>query len=91
MTDNDKLMAFGTWLELRLRTLQAELFSLGINAQQPPARIRVKAGQLEAMAHVTRAFKDLYQGELKTFKEEYLDIKPEQDEDEKESHGSSGD
>lgn len=83
---NDKMLAFGTWLGSRIQVLQAELMALSVNAQAPAARIRVKAGQLEGYAHIYGAFKELYNGDLKSFNESYLGIQPEK-EDEKESDG----
>lgn len=82
MTEQDKLMAFGSWLTTRSQTLQAELFATATNGKQPDAAVRVKAGHVEAMAHVLASFRSLYQNDLAKWTEEYLGVTPKQEEEE---------
>jgi hypothetical protein len=84
MSDLDKMMAFGSWLSARAQQLQLELYSLSVNSKVPVDAIRVKAGHIEATGHVLAAFKDLYNGDINKFMEEYLGQRPEED---KESEG----
>ncbi len=87
MSDHDKMMAFGNWLTQRGTQLQNELFSLSINVKAPVDAMRIKAGHFEATAHILAAFKDLYNGDLNKFMEEYLGQEPEEEDDKESTHG----
>jgi hypothetical protein len=82
MTDQDKMMAFGSWLNSRIQQLQLELYALSVNSKVPVDSIRVKAGHMEAFGHVLAAFKDLYHGDINKFMQEYLGQQPEEDDKE---------
>lgn len=79
MSDTDKMMAFGHWLASRQTQLGAELFATSVNSKATVDQIRVKAGHLEAYAQVFGAFKELYNGDLNKFNQEYLGINPEEE------------
>lgn len=81
MSEQDKLMAFGTWLTTRKLTIASELYSLSLNTKIPVAAVRIKAGHLEALSHVLDAFTDLYKGDLNKFNTNYLGGTPEEEED----------
>ncbi len=79
MSDIDKMMAFGSWLASRQTQLGAELFATSVNPKATVDQVRIKAGHLEATAHIFEAFKDLYNGDLNKFLHEYLGQEPEED------------
>jgi hypothetical protein len=83
MSDNDKMMAFGSWLATRKLQHTAELYALSINVKAPIDAVRVKAGHVEATAMILEAFKDLYHGSLDKFMKDYLG---QQSDEEKESN-----
>lgn len=89
MSDLDKMMAFGHWLSERRVYLTAELCSLAADRTKPVDAIRLKAGHLENMELVLRAFKDLYNGDLNKFLEEYLGRTPEPEESDGDSSSPS--
>lgn len=66
------MMAFGAWLASRREQVRVELFVTSINSKQSPAAIRVKAGHVEALSHVLEAFTELYKGDVKAFRVQYL-------------------
>ncbi len=78
MSDLDKMMAFGSWLTSKRLQLLTELFSLSINRDAPVDSIRIKAGHIECITQVLGVFKELYDGDLNKFMEEYLGQKPEE-------------
>lgn len=82
MSELDKMMAFGHWLTARQVDHGAQLVALSINAKVPVDALRVKAGHLEATTHILAAFKELYNGDLNKFKQEYLGEQPEEEEKE---------
>jgi hypothetical protein len=90
MSDLDKMMAFGNWLTSRKAQLTMELYSLSLNTKLPIGTIRIKAGHLEATQHVLDAFKDLYNGDLNKFMEEYLGQAPEEEDKESTDGQSDG-
>lgn len=79
MSEQDKLYAFGVWITTRKAQLQAELNALSIDHKSPPARLRIKAGHLEATTHILEAYTELYRGDLAKFRSEYLGGQPEED------------
>ena len=79
MSDLDKMVVFGRWLTERGIMLQRDLYSLSVNAKAPIDAIRVKAGHVECTAHILAAFKDLYNGDLNKFTQEYLGETPEEE------------
>jgi hypothetical protein len=83
MSELDKMMAFGHWLEQRRLQFQAELCALSIDRSKPIDAIRVKAGHLECAQLTLQAFSDLYNGDLGKFMHEYLG-QPLEDEEESE-------
>ncbi len=87
MSDLDKMMAFGNWLTQRGQQLSSELYSLSINVKAPVDALRIKAGHVEATGHILAAFKDLYNGDLNKFMEEYLGQKPQEEDDKESTHG----
>ena len=80
MSDHDKMMAFGHWLTLKKSQLHDELFQTSVNAQRPPAAIRVKAGHIEAYNQVLEVFTELYKGDVNKFMESYLGRAPDKEE-----------
>lgn len=80
MSDNDKLMAFGSWLTTRRLQLTGELYALAINREAPLDSLRIKAGQMEAYTQVLESFTELYRGDLSNFMRERLGQKPEEEE-----------
>jgi hypothetical protein len=84
MSEQDKLLAFGSWLSIRKLHVAQELFSVCLNTKLPPSALRIKAGHLEALQHVLDAFTELYNGDLNKFTAQYLGGTPEEEE-EKES------
>jgi hypothetical protein len=88
MTENDKLIAFGSWLTAKKIQHGAELFSLSINVKAPVDAVRLKAGHLEATQHILEAFTTLYKQDINAFMREYMGSNPNEEED-KESDGPS--
>lgn len=86
MSELDKMMAFGHWLNERRVQLGNELVQMSTSSKYPESAVRVKAGHVEAFNMVLAAFKELYDGDLNTFLKEYLGMTPEEEE---ESDGSS--
>ncbi len=83
MSDNDKLMAFGSWLTAKRLQHSAELYSLSINVKAPLDAVRLKAGHVEATQSILDAFTELYKGDLNQFMREYLGREPEEDKESK--------
>ncbi len=81
MSDFDKMVAFGHWLELKRQQMTAELVAASTSRMHPEATIRVKAGHVEAFTQTLEAFKDLYNGDLNKFMHEYLGQAPEEEEE----------
>lgn len=79
MSDLDKMMAFGNWLTQRGNQMSAELFALSVNTKVPVDALRIKAGHVEATGHILAAFKDLYNGDINKFMQEYLGQVPEEE------------
>jgi hypothetical protein len=82
MSEFDKLFAFGQYLTERCGQLQLELNAMCLNDSIKIESIKRKSGHLESTQVILQAFGELYQGDLNKFKEEYLDIK-EDNEDSK--------
>jgi len=81
MSDLDKMMAFGHWLTLKKAQLHTELFQVSTNANHSEAKIRVKAGHVEAYTQCLEVFSELYNGDLNKFEESYLGRKPDEEEE----------
>ncbi len=91
MSENDKLIAFGSWLTAKRVQHSAELYSLSINIKAPIDALRVKAGHVEATQHILDAFTELYKGDLNQFMREYLGQAPEgEDKEDGPSQGTTG-
>lgn len=90
MSEQDKLMAFGTWLTTRKLHVASELYSLSLNTKIPVSAVRIKAGHLEALSHVLDAFTSLYRGDLNKFSVEYLGGTPEEEEEKESDNERSG-
>jgi len=86
MSENEKLMAFGSWLTSKKIQHSNELYSLSLNTKAPIDAVRLKAGHLEATQYVLDAFTILYKQDLKQFMREYMGSDPDAEE---ESDGSS--
>jgi hypothetical protein len=89
MSDHDKMLAFGSWLTSKRLQLLSELYSLSINRDSPVDAIRIKAGHIECITQVLEVFKELYNGDLNKFMEEYLGQKPEEEDDKESIDGPS--
>lgn len=84
MSDFDKMVAFGHWLDLKREQTQAELFATAVSRLHTEATIRVKAGHVEAFTQTLAAFRELYNGDLNAFMTTYLGQEPEEEEESKE-------
>lgn len=80
MSDHDKMMAFGHWLELQRQQLHSELFATAVSRNHPEATIRVKAGHLEAVTQIMGVFKELYDQDLNKFMVNHLGQEPDKEE-----------
>lgn len=81
MSDFDKMVAFGHWLELKRQQTLAELFSTAVSRLHTEATIRVKAGHVEAFTMCLEVFKELYNGDLSKFMNEHLGQPLEEEEE----------
>lgn len=81
MSEHDKMMAFGHWLQLRRENLKNELVALATDRAKPVDAVRIKAGHIEDCTHVLVAFTELYNGELNKFMEGYLGQPPSEEEE----------
>jgi hypothetical protein len=86
VSDFDKMVAFGHWLEMKRVQMHNELFATAVSKLHPEAAIRVKAGHVEAFTQVLEVFKELYHGDLNKFMVERLGQAPEEEEDSDVSH-----
>jgi hypothetical protein len=84
MSENEKLMAFGSWLTSKKIQHSNELYSLSLNVKAPIDAVRLKAGHLEATQYVLDAFTILYKQDLKQFMREYMGSDPDAEEESKE-------
>jgi len=66
------MMAFGQYLTETAVRLEAELYSTCANDKLELSSVKRKYGQLEATKVFLKAFTDLYEGDVGTFKKEYL-------------------
>jgi hypothetical protein len=87
MSELDKLMAFGSWLQSKKIQHGAELYSLSVNTRCPLDAIRLKAGHLEATQHILDAFASLYNGDINKFMQEYLGQASEEEDKESPQDG----
>ena len=81
MSDFDKMVAFGHWLELKRVQMHNELFATAVSKLHPESVIRVKAGHVEAFTQVLETFRELYNGDLNKFMVDYLGQAPEEEEE----------
>lgn len=85
------MLAFGQYLTETAVRLEAELYSTCSNDKMELSTIKRKYGQLEATKVILKAFTDLYEGDVSTFKKEYLsEADGESDGDGSESTEDSG-
>lgn len=87
MSENNKLMAFGSWLSAKKIQHSNELYSLTLNTKVPVDAIRLKAGHLEATQMILEAFTLLYKDPLNKFMVEYMGSKPTEEDEEESKDG----
>lgn len=81
MSESDKMLAFGAWLNAKKIQHANELYALSVNVKAPVDALRIKAGHMEATQHILVAFSELYNGDVNKFMVDYLGQVPEEDED----------
>ena len=80
--NDPKLYAYGQWLTERVTQYRADLFSVCGNDKMTIETVKRKYGQMEAFIESLKAFTELYEGDLDSFKANFLDIKEESNEPE---------
>lgn len=86
--DKSKMAVFGQWLTEQTVQQEAMLKSTCCNIKLPVDAIRMKYGAWEAYAHILKAFTELFQGELKDFQKNYLELTEDNDTDESKQSGT---
>ena len=87
MSDQDKMLAFGAWLNAKKLQHTNELYALSVNVKAPVDALRIKAGHMEATQHILVAFSELYNGDVNKFMVDYLGQAPEDEEKESKEDG----
>lgn len=78
--DKSKLAAFGSWLTEQTIQREASVFAACADPKRNSDSIRLEYGKMEAYKFILQAFVELYQGELKDFRKNYLHLEEETEE-----------
>jgi hypothetical protein len=73
MSEHYKMSAFGRYLTEGVIKYRTQLASECADVTKPIDTIRLRSGHLEAYTEILNVFTELYEGDLETFKKDYID------------------